>query len=301
MLSFPAGTLHGAIAPVVVQVFDDFVTENAETVLLQVESVTGAGGLALVGSPARHTVRIYDGDNVIPPFDTGEPAQRPWLAIRFPESTSRSTSDTTVEQRAENLETAPATAGRVDVAEDRIALYLVVPDGDGRLSEVPLDQWDVNDVRDLSEIVRRLPDDRYRLYYERRDQTRTLILDVVVRDGRPIDPAETPSRTNQDAVGPPDAEATEEGPQLNPPESVPPPTAVPESNEEGAGARLGQPVEPDATGDLPLRGRAASLSAAGLAVALSSGSGPQRVRRELATYRRGACRRAARRLGTTGT
>ena len=74
--------------------------------------------------------------------------------------------------------------------EDVVVLKLVVPLGDGTFQEQEVARLPVDQLGKISELLRRLPDDRYRFYYLRRDGASWLILDVMLRDGKPVDPAD---------------------------------------------------------------------------------------------------------------
>jgi hypothetical protein len=123
--------------------------------------------------------------------------------------------------------------------EDFVELRLVVPRGDGTFEEQLVGPLPVDQLGKIRELLGRLPDDRYRFYYLRRDGASWLIIDVMLRDGKPVDPADIESGGTEAPAAP----AAEPGPSaavvpdsarpplenLRPPQTADPPTAEPAS------------------------------------------------------------------------
>ncbi|WP_442484114.1 PKD domain-containing protein [Aeoliella sp. SH292] len=123
--------------------------------------------------------------------------------------------------------------GDVSSSSERFfRLHVVLPDGrmlEGiRLPDGAMD--------DLSKLFARLPDNHYRIYMVRSDnQSERLVLDVVVRDHRPIDPSDASDGTR-------DRPPTEQGPKENQNPAAPDaPAGELPPLEEG---ELGEPAEP---------------------------------------------------------
>ncbi len=153
-----------------------------------------------------------------------------------------------------------------------------MPRGDGTFEEQLVGPLPVDQLGRIRELLGRLPDDRYRFYYLRRDGASWLIIDVMLRDGKPVDPADIESG-GTDAPAAPAAEPSQpaavapEGARptlekLRPPQAAEPPTAEPAPPAVLPGA---------AEAGRPWRTRQALASGAVLAACLPWSDWQQRV------------------------
>jgi predicted component of type VI protein secretion system len=291
LVAFPAGSVTGAQQSLTTHLNDDPLVEPAETVVLQLGQVAGAGGQVSVLNAARvHVVTIYSDDTVPPSIDLGEPVPVASFIIMPAEHPVLLPLGTTTSPPTEPLETAEAGPGVVAEAEDHVVLYLVTPTGDGQLEEQEVTRWPVDQLGRLPELLKYLPDDRYRFYHLCPDGARRLILDVMLREGQPIDPAEATSGATS-----PEPHTPPAGPS---PAGLPGSDGAAQPNSESSEERLPAPAQPVASG---MEGAAQGTSlrirravAAGLDAVAFRSAGPwrDRVQHVLASYSGGPLMRA---------
>jgi VCBS repeat-containing protein len=73
-------------------------------------------------------------------------------------------------------------------SERQVVVYLVTNDRSGQLQEEAKLTLSPDMLNDLNSIFQVLPDDRFRIYLHLEDNSRRLVVDVYVRDGRPFNP-----------------------------------------------------------------------------------------------------------------
>jgi len=239
---------------------------------------------------------ILNDDVVPPPFETPEPQLPTPLPVLF------TAVDIPVVYRSQtqvieagDWAQAAAEAGRVQ--EDVVVLKLVVPLGDGTFQEQEVARLPVDQLGKISEWLRRLPDDRYRFYYLRRDGASWLILDVMLREGKPVDPAEVAPDGGAVPGQTPTAEPAQPA-DGGPPAAQPALEAVPvpiRAEPEPAGP-ASPAAGPDATAaGHPWRTHQALASGAALAACLPWADWQQRVHAALAQDPRRALQTKVRR------
>ena len=183
--------VQGEVQTVTIPVAADAWIEQNETFQLQL------GNLLDIDPTAADDIRVPTvsvglilNDDVVPPqFFTPE-AQAPTPLPTFvglPEAPLASRTQM-VFLESPDWGRGGAEASRVE--EDVVELRLVVPRGDGQFEEQPVVRLPVDQLGRIRELLGRLPDDRYRFYYLRRDGASWLIIDVMLRDGKPVDPAD---------------------------------------------------------------------------------------------------------------
>lgn len=132
--------------------------------------------------------------------------------------------DTDVQPAQLNPVDPPIIEGDVDgVSVRKVQVRLLTPiDDEGNFLEEVVLTLDVEWLKNLSALFRRLPDDRYRLYLILEGGEQRRVMDVVIRDGRPFEPEE-----NRDAE-PPSSFVAPPAPvdsSTMPPEAAPPDAA----------------------------------------------------------------------------
>jgi hypothetical protein len=75
-------------------------------------------------------------------------------------------------------------------SERQVVVYLVSLDPTGQLQEEAKLTLSPDRLNDLNSIFRSLPDDRFRIYLHLEDNSRRLVVDVYVRDGKPYNPGD---------------------------------------------------------------------------------------------------------------
>ncbi len=288
---------------IVVSVMSDLFPEGTETFTVTLGPIafydSGVQELpnspvTISGSPATGT--ILNDDTVMPQLQIPEP-QPP---APLPVVVAAADVPLVYRNQAQVMESPDWGRGGAEagmVQEDVVVLKLVVPLGDGTFQEQEVARLPVDQLGKISELLRRLPDDRYRFYYLRRDGASWLILDVMLRDGKPVDPADVapdpaaipaPAPTAEPpkpatggpAAAQPALEVVPAPLQAEPAPAVPAPAAGPDS-----AAAAGH----------PWRTQQALASGAALAACLPWADWQQRVHAALAQYPRRALQTTIRR------
>ncbi|HZN36079.1 MAG TPA: hypothetical protein VFB80_19750, partial [Pirellulaceae bacterium] len=120
-----------------------------------------------------------------------------------------------------------------------LEIRLVVPNGDGSFREEFVMNLSADMLTDLLAVFRRLPDDRYRVYLMLAGNAEErLVIDVLVRDGKPVEPLEQAG--------------DEAAPEMAlPPVPAAPPAPVPHQHHEGTSGPMALPPLP-AAADVPM-------------------------------------------------
>jgi hypothetical protein len=220
-------------------------------------------------------VSIVSDDTIMPPLQMGEPASLVPALLLVRDQPSAQTDQVTEALPPDVLETDSVVSDVADMTQDQVVLYLVTPLGDGSLHEQEVARWPVENLKEISTLLERLPDDRYRFYHVRRDGQRRLVMDVFLRDGKPLAPGDVqmPESGQQDA-----------GPRT--PQETESPSSTDDTSQHGAeqldeSETLRPPTSETA---ISLRARRAITSGIGLAALLSHGSWKNRVHGFLQHY-----------------
>ena len=109
-------------------------------------------------------------------------------------------------QQSQTADVTIGTSTSVSAPEKQLIIRVVTPSGD----EGEDIQLSMDELEDLLSLYRRLPDNRYRIYLVMEDGNARLIVDVAVREGRPVDPSatedETPERPPMELTASPEAD-----------------------------------------------------------------------------------------------
>jgi hypothetical protein len=276
-VTFPAGADSSYVQAVSLIVKEDFIITPPMTVQLNLTLQTSLDGQLSSAPFATHVATIANSDTVMPKFEMPEPQPpAPLPVLRELSEAPLSSRTQLVFLELPDWGRGGAEAGRAE--EDFVELRLVVPRGDGTFDEQLVGPLPVDQLGRIRELLGRLPDDRYRFYYLRRDGASWLIIDVMLRDGKPVDPADIESG-GTDAPAAPAAEPSQpaavapEGARptlekLRPPQAAEPPTAEPAPPAVLPGA---------AEAGRPWRTRQALASGAVLAACLPWSDWQQRV------------------------
>jgi hypothetical protein len=113
-----------------------------------------------------------------------EIATQPALNLILPAPEVPPTDPAASTPQLERVESPSSAQASIESADVQIVLRVVLPSGE----EVTVDVLDTAQAGDVLSLLRRLLDNRYRVYVIRGDGTERLMLDVVVRQGRLSDP-----------------------------------------------------------------------------------------------------------------
>jgi hypothetical protein len=229
------------------------------------------------------------------PFDVTP--ETPQFIFELPTVVS---SPLTIESTVEVIQTTDFRTGQAGPSQgsnEQLILKSLNPDGSenpeeisiGRENERPEDV-----LRRLPEIFKQLTDGEYRIYLKREDGTRRLVLNVILRRHKQIDPSELkksgPPAVAEQKDGPdkkdaaPKASKTDAGPKLNAPEqgkATDKPVVAPKPNN-----RVSDPSTGDTrpAGAIPVRSTAATIPAgdsrnAAAVTAVAAWAGAEGIRR----------------------
>jgi VCBS repeat-containing protein len=117
-------------------------------------------------------------------FERSEPSSFPPIeSVEIPPATT-----VTPVVTVTPLQQAGSSSQSAAQAERQVVVYLVTSDRSGQLQEEAKLSLSPDMLNDLNSIFQFLPDDRFRIYLHLEDNSRRLVLDVYVRDGRPFNP-----------------------------------------------------------------------------------------------------------------